>query len=47
MRYNLVMGARYLTVTNGVHIYCCERLADGQYQFVDKLPHYGDVRKDS
>lgn len=44
MRYNLVMGARYLTVTNGIHIYCCEVTGAGQYEFIDKLPHYDDVR---
>ncbi len=43
LRYNIVMRAPYLTVTNGLHIYCCHiDIADGSYQFIDDLPAFPD-----
>lgn len=41
-RYNLVMGARLLIVSNGLHHYCC--IADASlpnaYRFIPSLPSY-------
>jgi predicted type IV restriction endonuclease len=40
-RYNLVLGARYLVVTNGhTHYACRVDTASGQYAFLDDLPSY-------
>ncbi|HKL87494.1 MAG TPA: type I restriction enzyme HsdR N-terminal domain-containing protein [Salinibacter sp.] len=41
-RYNLVLGAHYLVVTNGqVHYACRVDTASGDYAFLDDLPDYG------
>ena len=41
LRYNLVLKAPYLTVSNGMHIYCCRYDHDkGSYDFLDDLPAY-------
>lgn len=42
-RYNMVLGARYLVVTNGMRHYCCE-IRDGNYRFLESLPAYAEVR---
>ncbi|MDE6085643.1 MAG: type I restriction enzyme HsdR N-terminal domain-containing protein [Muribaculaceae bacterium] len=41
LRYNLVLKAPYLTVSNGMHIYCChvDHVA-GRYDFLDDLPAF-------
>lgn len=40
-RYNLVTGARYVTVSNGMCHYCCEFEAEsGQYHFIPELPNW-------
>lgn len=40
-RYNLVLGARYLVVTNGHEHYACHIDAENQtYSFLDDLPGY-------
>jgi len=40
-RYNLVLGARYLVVTNGHEHYACRvDTASGDYAFLDDLPKY-------
>jgi len=40
-RYNLVLGARYLVVTNGQEHYACRVDTDsGEYAFLDDLPAY-------
>jgi len=40
-RYNLVLGARYLVVTNGhAHYACRVDTASGRYEFLDDLPAY-------
>lgn len=43
-RYSLVLKVRYLTVSNGLHHYCC-RLDDttGRYRFLHDIPHYQDL----
>lgn len=46
VRYNLVMGAPYLFITNGLHIYCCHvDLGDGAYAFLSALPRYEALRR--
>lgn len=41
LRYNLVLHAPYLTVSNGLSTYCCHiDHASGQHTFLDDLPHY-------
>jgi hypothetical protein len=41
-RYNLVLNARYLVVTNGLAHYACRvDLEAGTYAFLDDLPLYG------
>lgn len=45
VRYNLVMGARLLIVSNGMRHYCC--MADSSrpnsYRFLPSIPTYGDL----
>lgn len=43
VRYNAVVGARYLVLTNGREHYCCERAGDS-YRRCESLP---DLRADS
>lgn len=38
VRYNSVVGARYLMLTNGMSIYCYESLGEGQYSRMKQLP---------
>lgn len=38
-RYNSVLGARWLVVSNGLHHYCCRFTGDG-YSFVSSIPTY-------
>lgn len=38
-RYNSVLGARYLIVSNGLHHYCCRFEGEG-YAFLDNIPDY-------
>lgn len=41
LRYNLVLKAPYLTVSNGMHIYCCRYdHKEVRYVFLDDLPIY-------
>ncbi|MEX1054852.1 MAG: type I restriction enzyme HsdR N-terminal domain-containing protein [Rhodothermales bacterium] len=43
-RYNRVVGARYLTVTNGVSHYCWQVDTDtGSYRFLDGIPKFGQM----
>ncbi len=44
VRYNMVLRARYLAVSNGLRHYCCAiDYAAGSYAFVAQLPAYGDM----
>ncbi len=46
-RYNLVLNARYLVVTNGhVHYACRVDLAAGTYDFLEDLPSYDNLLTD-
>lgn len=38
-RYNMVLNARYLVVSNGRRHFCVEYAA-GQYRYLPQLPHY-------
>ncbi len=38
-RYNSVIGARYLIVSNGLRHYCCQFCGDG-YKFLSEIPDY-------
>ena len=40
-RYNRVVGARYLAVTNGLHHYCWR--ADRPGEFMDRIPSFEEV----
>lgn len=41
LRYNMVLNAPFLTVTNGLHIYCCSiDTSTGNHVFIDDLPVY-------
>jgi hypothetical protein len=42
-RYNMVLGARYLIVSNGLTHYCC-RIDDGKVTFLRNIPSYADIR---
>lgn len=41
-RYNLVVRARVLIVTNGREHYCC-RYTDGNYYFIKEIPPYDAI----
>ncbi|MBO5780154.1 MAG: type I restriction enzyme HsdR N-terminal domain-containing protein [Muribaculaceae bacterium] len=41
VRYNMVLKARLLVVSNGLKHYCCEiDYENGSYKFLPELPHY-------
>lgn len=40
-RYNMVLGAPYIVVTNGMQHYCCHIDSEGQsYHFVPRIPDW-------
>ena len=40
-RYNMVVGAKYLTVSNGLNHYCCAvDTKTGSYQFLPSIPDF-------
>lgn len=41
-RYNLVFGARWIIVSNGLRHFCAQ-YADGSYRFVQDIPKYSDL----
>ncbi len=41
-RYNSVLGAHYLVVSNGIHHYCC-RFEEQSYTFLKAIPGYEDM----
>lgn len=47
-RYNRVIEARYLVVTNGLDHYCCriDRAAE-DYTFLDTIPTYEEMARDA
>lgn len=42
-RYNMVLGVRFLVVSNGLHHFCCEMRQDGGYTFRRELPTCAEV----
>ena len=44
-RYNMVLGARYLVITNGTTAYAC-RLGIGEkgYEYVNEIPSYFEAK---
>jgi hypothetical protein len=41
VRYNMVLKARYLIVSNGLEHYCCEiDYGKGSYRFLEEIPGY-------
>lgn len=44
VRYNMVLHARYLMVSNGLKHYCCQIDYDaGNYRFLDHIPSYSEL----
>lgn len=45
VRYNMVLKARYLTVSNGLKHYCCViDYLRGSYNFIPTVPDYLDIK---
>ena len=46
VRYNMVLHARYLTVTNGLRHYCCRiDYANRSYIFLPSVPVYSQLEQ--
>lgn len=44
VRYNMVMGVRWLMVSNGIRHYCCEvDLGHHTYRFLKEIPSYSQL----
>ena len=44
VRYNMVLHARYLIVSNGMNHYCCQiDYETGSYRFLEDIPCYHDL----
>ncbi|MEA2041576.1 MAG: type I restriction enzyme HsdR N-terminal domain-containing protein [Bacteroidota bacterium] len=43
-RYNMVLKAKYLLVTNGLSHYCCRYTADDEYTFLKEIPNYKSIQ---
>ncbi|MCM1318961.1 MAG: type I restriction enzyme HsdR N-terminal domain-containing protein [Muribaculaceae bacterium] len=43
VRYNKVLGAQYLVVSNGLKHYCCRISEDGEYHFIPTIPDWTDA----
>ena len=44
VRYNMVLRARYLIVSNGVNHYCCRiDYENNSYDFLHDIPHYSSL----
>ena len=44
VRYNMVLHARYLIVSNGMEHYCCQiDYETGSYRFLEDIPCYRDL----
>ena len=44
-RYNMVLRADYLVVTNGLAVYCCRiDYSTSSYQFIPTIPDYLQLR---
>ena len=46
VRYNMVLRARYLIVSNGMRHYCCViDYAGNTYHFIPEIPDYRDLKR--
>ena len=44
VRYNLILRARYLVVTNGLSTYCCRMdYKEHSYSFLKNVPEYTEI----
>ena len=44
VRYNMVLRARYLIVSNGINHYCCRiDYEQEKYSFLEDVPCYSDL----
>ncbi len=44
VRYNMVLMAPFLAVSNGLHHFCCAiDFAARRYKFLPEIPEYGDI----
>lgn len=44
VRYNMVMGVRWLMVSNGIRHYCCEvDVEHNTYRFLKEIPSYSQL----
>ncbi len=44
VRYNMVLRANYLIVSNGIKHYCCKMdYENNSYQFLEDIPQYGQL----
>ncbi len=44
VRYNMVLHAKYLIVSNGLEHYCCQIDYDNNsYSFLEQIPHYSEL----
>jgi hypothetical protein len=44
VRYNMVLRAKYLVVSNGMSHYCCKiDYETNSYKFLKEIPCYGDL----
>jgi len=44
VRYNMVLHAKYLIVSNGLNHYCCKiDYETGQHQFLEEIPRYENL----
>ncbi len=45
VRYNMVIRAPYLIVSNGLRHYCCKvDMTTGGYEYLSRLPLYGEIK---
>lgn len=45
VRYNMILRARYLIVSNGIRHYCCVMdYEKGTYHFIPKVPDYMEIK---
>ncbi|MEY3398820.1 MAG: hypothetical protein RL220_1414 [Bacteroidota bacterium] len=41
-RYNLTIGARYILLTNGIQLYCCD-VDGGKVEYLSDVPRFRDM----
>lgn len=45
MRYDMVLGVKYIFITNGLQTLIARRQSDGSVAFMDKAPSYEEMTK--